>query len=110
MSSTSRSSSRVPCSDRSIAASDGSRPPGKMYVWIQLAPRTCGPHPLHGEIVLGARDRDRRDPAAELAGGVQREAAPARADLEDVLARAQARPLGHPPVLVALGVGQWLIG
>ena len=41
--------------------------------------------------VLLRRDRDRRDAAAELAGGVQGEAAPARADLEHVHARAAAR-------------------
>ena len=40
-----------------------------------------------GEVVLRLRDRDRGHAAAQLAGGVEREAAPARADLQDVLAR-----------------------
>ena len=65
---------------------------------------------LAGQVVLLARDRDRRHPAAELAGRVQREAAPARADLEDVLAAGQARVLGDDPVLVALRVGERLVG
>ena len=42
-----------------------------------------------GELVLLLRDRDRRHPAAQLARRVQREPAPARADLQDVLAGAQ---------------------
>ena len=40
---------------------------------------------LAGQVVLRLRDRDRRHPAAELAGRVEREAAPARPDLEHVL-------------------------
>ena len=27
--------------ERSMTASDGHSPPGKMYVWIQFAPRRC---------------------------------------------------------------------
>ena len=50
-----------------------------------------GPDPLRREVVLLLRDRDRRHAAAELAGGVEREAAPARPDLEDVHARAGGR-------------------
>ena len=65
---------------------------------------------LAGERGLRLGDRDRRDPAAEVARRVEREPAPARADLEDVLAAAQSGPLGHEPVLVALGVGEGLVG
>jgi hypothetical protein len=66
---------------------------------------TCG-----GQPVLGGRHGDGRDPAAQLARGVQREPAPAAADLENVLAAAQAGPLRDDPVLVALGVGERLVG
>ena len=59
--------------------------------------------PLPGQLELLLRDRDRRDPTAQLAGCVQREAAPPGADLQDVLAGAQAGVGGHPAVLVALG-------
>ena len=48
-----------------------------------------------GEVVLRLRDGDRGHAAAELAGGVEREAAPAGADLEHVLARREPGPLGH---------------
>ena len=41
MSVTLRTSSRVRLVARSSTASDGHRPPGKMYVWIQFAPRNC---------------------------------------------------------------------
>ena len=65
---------------------------------------------LAREVVLLLRDRDRGHAAAELAGGVQREAAPARADLEHVHARAGSpAPLGDPPVLGPLGVGERLV-
>ena len=63
MSVTPVTSSRVPWVARSITASDGHRPPGKMYVWIQLAPRAL---PLVG----GVRERDRLE--AQAATGPQR--------------------------------------
>ena len=67
---------------------------------------TGGVDPLAGEVVLLGRDRDRRDPAIPLAGGVQGEPAPAGADLEDVHAWAQAGVVGEAPVLGPLGVGE----
>ena len=42
-----------------MTASDGHRPPGKMYVWIQLAPRQL---PLVGGV--GEGDRLQAQPAA----------------------------------------------
>ena len=47
--------------------------------------------------------------SAKLPSGVQREAAPARADLEDVHSRSDPGPLGDDTVLVALGIGQGLL-
>ena len=52
-------------------------------------------------VVLLARDRDRRDAAAALARGVHREAAPAAADLEHVVAGAELEPVADAPVLGA---------
>ena len=52
MSSTSRTSRLVRWSERSIAASEGSTPPGKMYVWIQLAPRRCGSYATSGNAMV----------------------------------------------------------
>ena len=67
------------------------------------------PDPLPGERVLLRRDGDRRHPAAQLPGRVQREAAPARPDLQDVHPGGQARALGEQAVLVPLGIGERLV-
>ena len=56
-------SSRVSCVALSMTASDGQRPPGKMYVWIQLTPRRC-------LLVAGVRDGDRLE--AQSSSGGQR--------------------------------------
>ena len=69
--------------------------PGDLAVVAQLDAHAIrqpgGGNPLSGERVLRRRDRDRRHAAAELAGRIQGEAAPAGADLEHVLARRAAR-------------------
>ena len=65
--------------------------------------------PLAGEVVLLPRDRDGGHPAAELAGGVEGEAAPAGPDLEDVHPGREPGALGDPPVLGPLGVGERLV-
>ena len=36
---------------RSMTASDGHSPPGKMYVWIQLAPRSCRSYAASGKVI-----------------------------------------------------------
>ena len=69
-----------------------------------------GPDALRREVVLRLRDGDRGHAAAELAGSVEREAAPAGADLEHMLARREPGALRHDPVLVALGIGERLVG
>ena len=34
-----------------MTASDGHRPPGKMYVWIQFAPRSCRSYVASGNVI-----------------------------------------------------------
>src|SRR5664280_2764351 len=111
---------RVACS---ITASDGQRPPGKMYCWIQLAPRRWRSYAASRNVIdwrlslppgrsarSQASKNGARYPAAKLAGWGHREPAPACAALQDVLARCQAGPLRHDPVLVPLGIRQRLVG
>ena len=50
-------------------------------------------HPLHGVVVLLARDRGGDHAAAAGGGGVDGEPAPARADLQDVVVGAELEPL-----------------
>ena len=59
--------------------------------------------------MLLARDRDAGDAAPQLARGVQREPAPAAADLEHVVVRAEAELVADAPVLGLLGVAASVI-
>ena len=71
--------------------------------------KSGGADALAGEVVLLLRDRDRGHSAAELAGRVERKAAPPGTDLQDVLPAGQSGTLRDEPVLVALGIGQRLV-
>jgi hypothetical protein len=68
------------------------------------------PDPFRRQVVLGRRDRHGGHATPELARGIQREAAPAAADLEHVLAADEARALRHHRVFATLGVGQRNVG
>ena len=67
------------------------------------------PDPLDREVPLGFGDRDRRHAAAQLSCGVDREATPSTADLQDVHPGSQAGTFCHQAVLVPLGVGKGLL-
>ena len=58
--------------------------------------------PLSGELRLRRRDGHSGHPRAVFAGGDEREAAPAAADLEDVVARAEAKLVADPAELPQL--------
>ena len=59
-------------------------------------------HALAREVALLGRDREADDACAERLGGELGEAAPAAADLEQLLARLQVERLGEPAVFVGL--------
>ena len=64
---------------------------------------------LPGELRLRRRDRHRGDACSELARRGQRERAPAAADLEDVVVRAELESLAHPAQLAPLSVRERLV-
>jgi len=64
--------------------------------------QACSGHPRAGQLGLGARDGRRRHPAAARGGGVDGEAAPAGADLEQVVGRAQVNQPAQRLVLARL--------
>ncbi len=59
---------------------------------------------------LGARKGEARHACAVLAGGDERERAPAAADLEDAVARPQREPVAHAAQLPELGLLERLVG
>ena len=63
-------------------------------------------HAPLGQLLLLPGDGDRRDPAAAGGGRVHRHPAPAGADLEHVVALADAGQIAHGVVLAPLRVGQ----
>ena len=64
--------------------------------------QTGGLDPFDGEVVLRLRDGERGDAAAVFLDGVQSPAAPASADLDDVVRRLELEEAAERVVLVGL--------
>jgi hypothetical protein len=113
-----------------IALSEGISEPGKTYSWIQSRVRreralyeaivaledldalaeARPPHTFSRQLGLPAGEGHPRHARSALRGRVERETAPAAADLEHVVVRPDAELLAEPPVLRLLGIRQRLAG